>query len=55
MSELPYHQLPPEKNGMKNRPMDNIEEIETVLTRSREARESIATAGQLNVEERRHP
>ena len=32
-------------------PMDNNAEIETVLTRSREARENNATAGQLNVEE----
>ncbi len=31
-------------------PMDNNAEIETVLTRSREARENNATAGQLNVE-----
>ncbi len=33
---------------MKNMPMDNNAEIETVLTRSREARENNATAGQLN-------
>ena len=32
-------------------PMDNNAEIETVLTRSREARENNATARQLNVEE----
>ena len=32
---------------MKNMPMDNNAEIETVLTRSREARENNATAARL--------
>lgn len=36
---------------MKNMPMDNNEEIEPVLTRSREGRENNAAAAQLNVEE----